>query len=141
MTHSGYWARQSHAHGDFDKSMSSTAGDFRDLTPLVLMAALRAGRHGGAASRCTASGSSSRPTRSARSCPRSRGCGAVPERTDDPRRRRACSRARSRPRACTQLQQRLPGLTRGEGVLESAFDRYEPVTGPVPTRSRSTRGR
>jgi len=28
LTHSGYWARQSHAHGSFDKSMSSTAGDF-----------------------------------------------------------------------------------------------------------------
>jgi len=44
MTHSGYWARQSHAHGSFDASMSSTAGDFRNLTPLVLMDALvRAG--------------------------------------------------------------------------------------------------
>jgi ribosomal protection tetracycline resistance protein len=42
MTHSGYYARQSHAHGVFDKSMSSTAGDFRNLTPLVLMSALRA---------------------------------------------------------------------------------------------------
>ena len=41
MTHSGYWARQSHAHGGFDKSMSSTAGDFRNLTPLVLMDALQ----------------------------------------------------------------------------------------------------
>ena len=41
MTHSGYWPRQSSAHGVFDKSMSSTAGDFRRLTPLVLMAALR----------------------------------------------------------------------------------------------------
>ena len=41
MTHSGYWPRQSHAHARFDKSMSSTAGDFRNLTPLVLMAALR----------------------------------------------------------------------------------------------------
>ena len=40
MTHSGYWARQSHAHAVFDKSMSSTAGDFRNLTPLVLMTAL-----------------------------------------------------------------------------------------------------
>ncbi len=36
MTHSGYWARQSHAHGTFDKSMSSTAGDFRDLTRLLV---------------------------------------------------------------------------------------------------------
>jgi ribosomal protection tetracycline resistance protein len=40
MTHSGYYPRQSHAHGTFDKSMSSTAGDFRSLTPLVLMSAL-----------------------------------------------------------------------------------------------------
>ena len=41
MTHSGYSARQSHSHAVFDKSMSSTAGDFRNLTPLVLMSALR----------------------------------------------------------------------------------------------------
>ena len=40
LTRSGYWPRQSHAHGTFDASMSSTAGDFRQLTPLVLMAAL-----------------------------------------------------------------------------------------------------
>ena len=36
-----------------------------------------------------------------------------------------------------ELQQRLPALTRGEGVLESAFDRYEPVTGAIPTRPRT----
>ena len=41
MTHTGYWPRQSHAHQGFNKSMSSTAGDFRLLTPLVLMDALR----------------------------------------------------------------------------------------------------
>ena len=41
MTRSGYWARQSHAHGTFDKTMSSTAGDFRNLTRLVLRDALR----------------------------------------------------------------------------------------------------
>jgi ribosomal protection tetracycline resistance protein len=35
-----------------------------------------------------------------------------------------------------QLQQRLPALTRGEGVLESAFDRYQPVHGTVPARPR-----
>ena len=40
MTHAGYWPRQSHAHATFDKSMSSTAGDFRALAPLVLMRAL-----------------------------------------------------------------------------------------------------
>ena len=40
MTHSGYWARQSHAHGTFDKSMSSTAGDLRDLTRLLMARAI-----------------------------------------------------------------------------------------------------
>jgi ribosomal protection tetracycline resistance protein len=35
------------------------------------------------------------------------------------------------------LQQQLPALTRGEGALESAFDRYQPVSGMVPTRPRS----
>ena len=41
MTRSGYWPRQSHAHATFDKSMSSTGRDFRHLTPLVLVDALR----------------------------------------------------------------------------------------------------
>ena len=41
MTRSGYWPRQSHAHATFDKSMSSTGRDFRHLTPLVLVSALR----------------------------------------------------------------------------------------------------
>jgi len=36
-----------------------------------------------------------------------------------------------------ELQQALPALTRGEGVLECAFDHYQPVRGPVPTRPRS----
>ena len=35
------------------------------------------------------------------------------------------------------VRQRLPGLTRGEGVLECSFSRHEPVTGPPPTRPRS----
>ena len=34
-----------------------------------------------------------------------------------------------------ELRQQLPALTRGEGVLECAFDRHEPV------RARSRRGR
>ena len=36
-----------------------------------------------------------------------------------------------------ELQQRLPGLTRGEGVLESDFDSYRPVRGEAPSRPRS----
>jgi ribosomal protection tetracycline resistance protein len=36
-----------------------------------------------------------------------------------------------------ELRQQVPPLTRGEGVMESAFDRYEPVRGPAPTRPRT----
>src|SRR5205823_2071379 len=35
------------------------------------------------------------------------------------------------------LQRQLPGLTGGEGVLESTFEGYLPVSGPAPTRPRS----
>jgi ribosomal protection tetracycline resistance protein len=35
------------------------------------------------------------------------------------------------------LQQALPPVTRGEGVLETAFDHYRRVQGPAPTRPRS----
>lgn len=37
-----------------------------------------------------------------------------------------------------ELQRQLAGLTRGEGVLESSFDSYEPVVGEPPTRPRTT---
>ena len=36
-----------------------------------------------------------------------------------------------------ELQQRLRALTRGEGVVELVFDRYEPAAEPVPTRAGS----
>jgi ribosomal protection tetracycline resistance protein len=35
------------------------------------------------------------------------------------------------------LQQQLPGLTRGEGVLECAFERYQPLRGTIPTPPRT----
>jgi ribosomal protection tetracycline resistance protein len=41
LTHTGYAPRQSHAHQGFSKSMSSTGADFRGLTPLVAMSALK----------------------------------------------------------------------------------------------------
>ena len=36
-----------------------------------------------------------------------------------------------------ELRQQIPHLTRGEGVVESAFDRYEPVRGTAPARPRT----
>jgi ribosomal protection tetracycline resistance protein len=135
MTHSGYQPRQSHSHAIFDKSMSSTAGDFRNLTPLVLMNALqRAGTAVcepifhfhleipadtlGAVSPVLARlGAIPRaPTAWGASC---RLEGDIP-----------ADRVHA-------LQQRLPSLTRGEGVLEAAFDRYQPVRGPAPARART----
>ena len=38
-----------------------------------------------------------------------------------------------------QLRSRLPDLTRGEGVLESAFAGYRPIEGPPPSRPRTDR--
>ena len=35
------------------------------------------------------------------------------------------------------LEQELPTLTGGEGVLEAVFDHYRPVTGAVPSRART----
>lgn len=135
MTHSGYWARQSHAHGTFDKSMSSTAGDFRGLTPLILMDALRragtevlepihrfrldlpADALGPVLAMLT-------KLRAVPEAPRAKGDaytleGLVP----------AVS--------VHALQQRLPPLTRGEGAVECAFEDYRPVTGAVPERERT----
>jgi ribosomal protection tetracycline resistance protein len=115
--------------------MSSTGEDYRGLTPLVLMAALR--RAGTVV------------------------CEPVQHfRLDVPTdtlgvlmpalaRLRAVARAQQmRGPSCTlegdipvaavhELRQSLPPLTGGEGVLECAFDRYEPVTGTLPTRSRT----
>ncbi|GAA4988026.1 TetM/TetW/TetO/TetS family tetracycline resistance ribosomal protection protein [Nonomuraea thailandensis] len=131
LTHSGYYARQSHAHGSFDKSMSSTAGDFRNLVPLVLMTALR--RAG-----TTVYEPLHRfrlelpPDTLGPLLPVLAGLGAIP-------RTRLSSVVEGEiPAARVHgLEQRLPGLTRGEGVLECDFDRYEPVRGPVPERPRT----
>jgi ribosomal protection tetracycline resistance protein len=36
-----------------------------------------------------------------------------------------------------ELQQQLPGLTRGEGVLECVFESYQTVRGSPPVRPRT----
>ncbi len=135
MTHSGYAPRQSHSHQGFSKSMSSTGEDFRNLTPLVLMSALK--QAGTVVSE-----------------PIHRFHLEVPADTLGPV-LAALARMRAVPQAqkmrgsssvlegeipaarVHDLERRLPALTRGEGVLESAFDHYQPVRGTIPTRPRS----
>jgi ribosomal protection tetracycline resistance protein len=135
MTHSGYWPRQSHAHAHFDKSMSSTAGDFRNLTPLVLMDALK-----------QAGTQVLEPVhRFHLEIPADAYGPVLP----------ALARLRAVPGAPVMrgslclldgdipaaqvrgLEEQLPGLTRGEGVLEAAFGHYQPVRGAVPSRRRT----
>ncbi|WP_405891110.1 TetM/TetW/TetO/TetS family tetracycline resistance ribosomal protection protein [Streptomyces sp. NBC_00133] len=135
LTRSGYWPRQSHAHAVFDKSMSSTAGDFRNLTPLVLMDALRqAGTRVyepmhrflldipadtfGAVLPVLAR------LRAVPQAPVMRGSSYLLE-GDIPAAR------------VHDLEQQLPTLTSGEGVLECAFDHYQPVQDTIPTRPRT----
>jgi len=135
MTHSGYWARQSHSHGVFDKSMSSTAGDFRNLTPLVLMSALKQ-----AGTRVY------EPMHRYHLDVPADTLGAILP---------VLARLRAAPRTPVmrgssyllegeipavrvhELQQQLPALTRGDGVLECAFDHHQPVRGTIPTRPRT----
>jgi ribosomal protection tetracycline resistance protein len=131
MTHSGYWARQGKRGQTFDPNKSSQAGDFRCLTPLVLMDALqRAG------------------TRVDEPMHRFRV--DVPSDTLGPVQLALVRLGASAiegslstveglmPAAQVHhLQQQLAGLTRGEGVLETAFDHHRPVRGTAPTRART----
>src|SRR4051794_3855299 len=135
MTHAGYYPRQSHAHQGFSKSMSSTGADFRGLTPLVLMCALR-----------EAGTIVLEPIHRYRLevpldalgvvLPVLARLRAVPE-TPAPR-GSLCVLEGDIPAARVhELRKQLPALTRGEGVLECVFARHEPVVGPVATRDRT----
>ncbi|MEV0082635.1 translation factor GTPase family protein [Saccharopolyspora sp. NPDC050642] len=137
MTYSHYLARQSHSHGTFDKSMSSTAGDFRNLTPLVLMSALQDG--GTEVSEPLHQFHLELPADALGTVlPVLARLRAAPGTTT--MRGSSCLLEGEIPAARVyELQQQLPGLTRGEGVLDSAFDRYEPVRGEIPTRPRTDR--
>jgi ribosomal protection tetracycline resistance protein len=114
---------------------STSAGDFRKLTPLVVMAALKQAG-----------------TEVREPIHRFHLDGPV---ESLPRTLRVLALLRAEPQASTissasfalegeiaaarmhLLQQQLGGATRGEGVLELVFARYEPVDGTVPTRPRS----
>jgi ribosomal protection tetracycline resistance protein len=125
MTRSGYW------------SPVSTARDFRLLTPLVLMDALK--RAGTVVCEPVLRFHLEAPadtlgtvlTALAR-------LGAAP-RTQETRGASQVLEGEIPAARVRDLQGRLAGLTRGEGVLECDFDvaRYRPVEGRPPTRSRT----
>lgn len=125
MTHSGYLARQSSAHGGFDKNMSSTAGDFRALTPIVLRNALhQAGtRVHEPIHRFTLDVPADTLGTVLPALARLR---AVPQ-TSTPQGEFAVLEGTIPAASIHALDQRLPGLTSGEGTLEHTFTHYTPL--------------
>jgi ribosomal protection tetracycline resistance protein len=135
LTHTGYYPRQSAAHQGFSKAHSSTGEDFRKLTPLVLMSAL-----------AQAGTIVCEPIHRFRlDLPEDTlaavyaGLARLEAVADTPTAHGSWLRLEGEVRAerMQELQRSLPSLTRGEGVLELAFDRYEPVTGQSPARPRT----
>ncbi|MGH3146446.1 MAG: GTP-binding protein, partial [Rubrobacter sp.] len=128
MTHSGYRAPPRRWPG-------STAMDFRKLTPLVVMGALK-----------QAGTSVCEPIHRFHLEIPSDTFGttvsaiarlhAVPQTQE--MRGSSCTLEGEIPAARVhELQQQLPALTRGEGVVECEFDSYQPVRGKAPTRPRT----
>jgi ribosomal protection tetracycline resistance protein len=123
LTHSGY------------VPPSSSASDFRNLTPLVLMSALQ--RAGTAVFEPMHRFSAEIPADLVGLVvPALARLGAVPGvqqirgSTGIVAGHIAAARAR-------KLAEQVAGLTRGEGVLECVFDHYRQVSGPIPARPRS----
>ncbi len=139
MTASHYAPRQSHAHQKFNKAMSSVGADFRNLAPVVVMAALDRAR--------------------TRVCePIDRFELEYPERlvnvvsallgslaatvlesttTADGWTRYA---GHVRSARVADLAAHLPDLTGGEAILQSGFDHYAAVTGAAAPPSRPRTG-
>jgi ribosomal protection tetracycline resistance protein len=135
MTHSGYSPRHSHAHQRFNKSMSSTGEDFRNLTPLVLMSALK--RAGTSVYEPMHRFYLEIPADTfGATVPVLARLRAVPQ-TQETRGSSSKLVGEIPAARVHELRQQLPALTRGEAVLECAFDRYQPVGGTIANRPRT----
>ncbi len=120
MTHCGY------------SSPGTTARDFRLLTPLVLMSALK--KAGTVVCEPIHRFHLDIPTDTfGASVPALARLGAVLQ-TSAMRGSSYLLEGEIPAARVHELQQQLPALTRGEGVLECAFARYQPISGPFPTR-------
>jgi ribosomal protection tetracycline resistance protein len=117
-------------------SPGTSASDFRKLTPLVLMAALRQAatvvcepmlRISIEAPATAAGGVLAAVARLG-------GTGTTPA----PHGEFSVIETLLPAATAQELQRQLPGLTSGEGVIESGFGGYRPVTGPPPARRRTS---
>ncbi len=114
----------------------STISDFRDLTPIVLMQALEAG--GSVVCEPMSTVHLEVPTASVGALlpAIARLGGTVP--MPSPRGELSTLETALAVDRVQELQRQLPGLTGGEGVLDSDFAGYRPVTGDSPVRQRLT---
>ncbi len=116
---------------------TSTAADFRKLTPLVLVQALE--QAGTVVCEPTVRVSLEVPTNTIGAVvPAMARLGAAVD-TPTPHGELSTITAILPATRADNLQRQLPQLTRGEGVLESNFAGYEPVSGEQPTRSSRVR--
>jgi ribosomal protection tetracycline resistance protein len=113
----------------------SSAQDFRKLTPLVVMAALR--RAGTVVCEPVHHFVLDTPASTINALlPALAKLHAVPEVTATEG--SWCTLEGDIPVArLHELRQQIPPLTRGEGVMEASFDHYQPVPGPGPARPRT----
>ena len=124
LTHCGYAAP------------STTAGDFRKLTPLVLMRALE--RAGTEVCEPVARVSLEIPADTVAAVFSALARLGVPAHAPSRIGRLAALETMVPAARVQELRRQLPALTRGEGVLETDFGGYRPVTGAAPTRRRTT---
>ena len=113
----------------------STAGDFRKLTPLVLKQALE--RAGTVVCEPTVRVTLEIPTDTVGAVVPALARLEANVETPSPDGELSTVEAVLPATRADQLQRELPGLTRGEGVLESGFAGYQPVSGVGPTRRRA----
>jgi ribosomal protection tetracycline resistance protein len=116
---------------------TSTAADFRKLTPMVVRQALERART--VVCEPTLRLALEVPTRAVGAVlPALARLGAAVE-TPAPAGELTLITAVLPATCVDDLQRQLPGLTGGEGVLDTSFAGYEPVTGDQPTRRRPGR--
>jgi ribosomal protection tetracycline resistance protein len=116
----------------------STPADFRKLTPLVVRQALE--RAGTVVCEPTVRVSLEIPTDATGAVIAGLARLAASVETPVPRGELSTINAVLAAARADELQRELPRLTRGEGVLESTFAGYQPVSGEPPNRRRATAG-
>ena len=131
LTHSGYVPPPPYGWSKW----SSSAADFRNLTPLVLMSALRQART--VVCEPVSSFRLEVPADCVPPVLTALGRLRATQQTPDVRGDSSVVAGEIPAGQVHQLQQQLPALTRGEGTLESEFARYQPVRGESPTRRRT----